>query len=364
VGGPGKTILETFRAIDARRFAMHLGVFAAGTESAETPFVRAARNYGMRVHVIRGFNQFDPTMIAGVIGLARRLAIDVIHAHEVKSDVIAWLAARFFDVRTVTTVHGWICNSRRQRLYAALDKRVLRGFDKVIAVSAPIRDELEKAGVRNGSLHLLHNAIVANRYQRLGRRGFLATLLEREHDGPVLAAIGRISPEKGQRQLVEALGILQQLDLRPITILAGDGPDREPVRHRICELGLSDRVFLPGYLPEPQLLLEETDLLVLPSHSEGLPNVALEALAMEVPVLATRVGGTPEIISDGETGRLVEPGSPEALASAIAEFLRDQRSWKEMAVRGRQVVESEFSFDARTRKLEAIYNAVSSGWPS
>jgi glycosyltransferase involved in cell wall biosynthesis len=123
-------------------------------------------------------------------------------------------------------------------------------------------------------------------------------------------------------------------------------------------------VFLPGYLSEPQLLLEETDLLVLPSHSEGLPNVALEALAMEVPVLATRVGGTPEIISDGETGRLVEPGSPEALASAIVEFLRDQRSWKEMAVRGRQVVESEFSFDARTRKLEAIYNAVSSGLPS
>ena len=98
--------------------------------------------------------------------------------------------------------------------------------------------------------------------------------------------------------------------------------------------------------------------MVLPSHTEGLPNAALEAFAMEVPVLATRVGGTPEVVTDGETGRLVPPHSPESLAAGIISFLDDPATWRRWTQQARRIVETRFDFKTRTSRLEAIYDEV------
>jgi glycosyltransferase involved in cell wall biosynthesis len=130
---------------------------------------------------------------------------------------------------------------------------------------------------------------------------------------------------------------------------------------RVRALGLSDVVRFLGYVDQPQRILEGTDLMVLPSHTEGLPNAALEALAMEVPVLATRVGGTPEVITDGETGRLVPARAPQQMADAIDEFLDDPALWKRMAQQGRVMVEQRFDFLARTRTMEHIYSELAPG---
>jgi glycosyltransferase involved in cell wall biosynthesis len=98
--------------------------------------------------------------------------------------------------------------------------------------------------------------------------------------------------------------------------------------------------------------------MVLPSHTEGLPNAALEAFAMEVPVLATRVGGTPEVVTDGETGRLVPAHSPESLAAGIISFLDDPATWRGFTRQARHTVEARFDFKSRTSKLEAIYDEM------
>jgi len=355
IGGPGKTILETFREIDIDRFRLHLGVFLTRHEGADTPFIRAARQYGMPVHVIRGFNQYDPRLIWRVAGLVKALDIDIVHAHEVKSDVIAYLSSRLHRVPIVTTLHGWIGNSVRQRVFIALDRRIVRRFDRVIAVSNGIRDEALATGLAAGSVRLVHNAIVLERYRRTGARGFLASLIGRTPSGPVVASIGRLSAEKGHADLIAALGLVVARGHKVCAVLAGDGPEQPKLREMIRALGLDDSVHLPGYVSHPERLLEETDLMVLPSHTEGLPNAALEALAMEVPVLATRVGGTPEVITDGETGRLVDARSPQALAEGIAAFLTDPVPWKRMAKAGRSMVERQFDFQARTRRMETIY---------
>ena len=241
---------------------------------------------------------------------------------------------------------------------------MVQQFDRVIAVSNQIKNELESAGARAGTLRLLHNAIVVERYQRTGRTGYLAELTGRQLCRPVIVSIGRISPEKGQMDLVEALGIVRAQGGKVSAILVGDGPDRARVWERVCELGLQDSVSLTGYLSNPERVLEEADLMVLPSHTEGLPNVVLEALAMQVPVLATSVGGTPEIVTEGETGRLVPPRSPEALAAAIRAFLTDPRPYKRMAEQGRTLVQEQFDFKTRTRRLESIYAELVSQSPS
>lgn len=359
IGGPGKTILETYRFIDSSRFELHLGVFLTNAERDDSPFITAARQLGMPVHLIRGVHQYDPRMIWRVARLVERLDIDILHAHEMKSDLIVYLSSLIRPVPTVTTLHGWIGNSLKQRLLIALDRRVARRFDLVIAVSGAIRDAFSNGDTPSNTV-LLHNAIVLDRYTRRGERGYLASLTGRPVAPPVITAVGRISPEKGTMDLVEAIGEIKTKGFTGMAVLAGDGPDRPRLSERIRALGLEGCVHLPGYVSQPQRILEETDLLVLPSHTEGLPNIALEALAMEVPVLATRVGGTPEVITDGETGRLVPPRSPASLAAAMMEFLADAAPWQRMAARGRARVENQFNFDTRTRKLEAMYAGLAS----
>lgn len=358
IGGPGKTILETHRAIDRGRFQLHLGVFLRHGEKEDSPFIAEAKRLDMPVHFIRGGYAYDFRMIGQVIDLVKAFQIDIVHAHEAKSDVIAYLTARFHSVPIVTTLHGWIGNSFKDRLFIKLDKRIVRGFDRVIAVSRRIEEELLAAGVAGKKLRMLHNAIVLERYRRTGKGGVLAEAIGRPVAGPVIASIGRLSTEKGHSDLVDAIGIVRSRGEKVSLVLIGDGPERPKLLQQIKALGLQEVVHMPGYIQEPQRLLEEIDLLVLPSHTEGLPNAALEALLMEVPVLATEVGGTPEVITDGETGRLVPARSPEKLAEGIQEFLAAPESWKRMASRGKDMVKMNFDFRARTRKLEAIYDEM------
>ncbi len=361
IGGPGKTILETFRAIDQCRFQLHLGVFLRRGEAQDSPFIKEAKRIGMPVHFIMGGHQYDPRMIVKVNEVVRNEKIDIVHAHEVKSDVIAYLASRLQSIHIVTTLHGWIGNSRKDRALIALDKRIARGFDRVIAVSRQIEKELLEAGVSKDKLRILHNAIVVEKYQRTGSRGVLQEAVGRPIESPVIASVGRLSAEKGHADLLEAVALVRKAGHKVSLVLIGDGPERPNLVQRIQDHGLQEVVHLPGYVQAPQRLLEEVDLMVLPSHTEGLPNAALEALLMEVPVLATRVGGTPEVITDGETGRLVAPRSPSELADGILEFLASPESWKQMARRGKKMVETHFDFRARTRKLEAIYEEVLRG---
>ncbi len=357
IGGPGKTIIETYNAIDPRRFQLHLGVFATRNEAGDTPFITAARQAGMPVHLLRGYNQYDPVLVWRIVELVRRLNVDILHAHEVKSDVLAWLAARRRHVPIITTLHGWIGNSWKQHWLNALDRRVVRAFERVVVVSQQMWDQVAADGYHPGQLCLLHNAIVLDKYRRSGCRDLLERLgfpITR----PLLSCIGRLSDEKGQADLIEAIAICRKQGTRVSLALAGDGPARATLAARVQSLGLDDAVHFLGYVDRPQDVLEASDLAVLPSHTEGLPNAALEALAMEVPLLATRVGGTPEVVVDGEHGMLVEPRSPRALADGILDFLENRQRWREMAVRGRQRVEQQFNFQVRTRALESIYEAM------
>jgi glycosyltransferase involved in cell wall biosynthesis len=359
IGGPGKTIVETQRFIDRERFALQVAVFRTRTETGETPFTRACAEAGLPVHEVRGHNQYDPLMIGRLARLVTRERIDIVHAHESKSDLLACLASPLHGAKTMTTLHGWVGNSRKQRLLIGLDRRVVGRFDRVIAVSGRIREQVLAAGARPERVTLLHNAIVTERYRRTGRRGQLAEVLGYPAPpAPVLVTIGRLSREKGHADFLEALGQIAREGQAFSAVLIGDGPERANLERQATALGIRDRTHFPGYIARPERVLEEVDLMVLPSHTEGLPNVVLEALMMETPVLATRVGGTPEILTDGESGRLVPSQQPAALAAALIDFFRAPEAWRAMARQGRAVVEARFDFGQRTRQLEAIYTEL------
>ena len=364
VGGPGKTILESFKAIDRDRFDVRLGIYLTENETGDTPFIRAARDCGMPVHIVRGYNQYDPRLIHRTAKLIRDEGIDIVHAHEVKSNAVAYLASFLRRVGLVTTSHGWIANSARQRALVALDRRLAPRFDRIIVVSAEIREQLLQSGASSDTVRLVHNGLVLANYRRTGQRGALATLIGRSLKGPVITSIGRLSREKGHADLLDAVASVVATGQQCSLVLAGDGPERAALEEQTRQRGLTDTVHFLGYVARPQLVLEEADLMVLPSHTEGLPNAVLEALAMGVPVLATAVGGTPEVVSDGHTGRLVPPSAPQLLAREMLDFMSRRDVWRRMAECGKQVVERDFDFAARTRKMEQLYDELMVSQPS
>jgi glycosyltransferase involved in cell wall biosynthesis len=355
IGGPGKTILETYRAIDHSRFDLQLGLFRSVGDRADTPFLEAARSIGMPIHEVRARGPYDPALIWRLAALVRERRFDIVHPHEASSDVITYCMRAIHRVPVVSTAHGWIGNSPKQRFMIDLDKRVLRRFDRVIAVSEKMQRDLIDARVPAAKVTLLHNAIVLEQYRRTNERGALDALVGRTLPRPVLVSIGRLSPEKGYADLVDALALVAARGRHLTAVLAGDGPSRVDLAARIQAAGLHEWVHLPGYVQQPARLLQDADLMVLPSHTEGLPNAVLEAFAMEVPVLATSVGGTPEVVTNGVTGRLVPAHSPESLAAGIVSFLDDPATWRRWAQQGRRTVETQFDFKTRTRKLETIY---------
>jgi glycosyltransferase involved in cell wall biosynthesis len=173
--------------------------------------------------------------------------------------------------------------------------------------------------------------------------------------------VGKLVPRKGVDTLVEAMGILAERDVpAPLLVVAGIGELRESMEARAAELGISGRIRFLGKIPHEDvpLAMAAGDVFVLPSLSEGLPTVVCEAMSCGRPVVATAVDGTPEIVRDGETGFLVPPRDPEALAGALARVLDDPALAARMSYRADVIAAERYTWEANARDMERIYSAV------
>jgi glycosyltransferase involved in cell wall biosynthesis len=178
-------------------------------------------------------------------------------------------------------------------------------------------------------------------------------------DGDVaIGHVGRISPEKGVVQLVEAFKRVVAEFPSSRLIIAGDGPDIGRARRAAAAPGLPARVAFLGYREDIEAVYGALDLFVLNSATEGLPNAILEAMAFGVPVVATAVGGTPELVRDMETGLLIPPSDPAALATAIGSVLRDRVAAAERVRRARELVEREFDMVRLSHSVNETYRRV------
>jgi glycosyltransferase involved in cell wall biosynthesis len=178
------------------------------------------------------------------------------------------------------------------------------------------------------------------------------------HYGPVIACVARLTADKGHRDLIAGLPALASCFPAVSLLLAGEGPLRETLAKQAANLGVGERVLFLGHVADVRSVLAAADVFVLPSYREGLPNAVLEAMAMGVPVVATDTDGTAEAVLDGETGCLVPPGDPEALARAVTRILEDD-SAREALLRGaRQLVSARFDTERAVEELEVLLRRV------
>jgi sugar transferase (PEP-CTERM/EpsH1 system associated) len=245
-------------------------------------------------------------------------------------------------------------NRRRNRLRRALSPMV----DRYVAVSDDLSHWLtEKVSIPTRKVITIPNGVDSTRFSGIGRseaRRRLGIL----PDHVVVGTVGRLDPVKDQASLVKAFATLRPTRPAALLIIVGDGPCRMELTNLVSDLGLGDRVLLLGERQDIPELMATMDVFVLPSIAEGMSNTVLEAMATGLPVVATRIGGNPELIEDGLTGRLVPPLEMAELASAIDGYLDDAhlRALHGKASRHRAV--ERFDLAVMARAYENLYDTV------
>jgi glycosyltransferase involved in cell wall biosynthesis len=290
---------------------------------------------------------------AAIAQLCRELRPDVVHTHGYRPDLVDASVARRLGVSVVTTVHGFTGGGWRDRAYEWLQCRAFRRFDAVIAVSRPLVARLQSAGVPASRLHEVRNAWspAAPLLDRDAARRALG--LPRE--GFAIGWLGRLSREKGPDVFVAALPYLEDL---PLTAsIVGDGAMRRSLQAQADTLRLNGRIRWHGLVPDGARVLPAFDVCVLSSRTEGTPMVLFEAMAAEVPIVATTVGGVPDVVSPREAV-LVPSDDPVALAATIRDIYRHAGPAQERARAARARLEREFAVAPWLARYEAIYRQV------
>ncbi len=282
----------------------------------------------------------------------------MLFCHGYKANLVGRLAARRLAIPAVAVSRGWTGESWKVRLYEALDRRHLRFMDCVVCVSAAQAAKVYRAGVRPGRIRVIHNAVDPARFSRPDPRG--RDELQALFPAPrelLIGAAGRLSPEKGFEVLAAAAPRVLRSHPGVGFIHFGEGSCRPQVERRIAAGGVGESFILGGFRTDLDRLLPHFDLLVLPSYTEGLPNIVLEACAAGVPVVATAVGGTPEVLGPAG-GILMPPGNPRALAAAINGALARGAALRDLGEAGRRYVREHFSFAAQARHYEELLSEL------
>jgi L-malate glycosyltransferase len=294
--------------------------------------------------------------IARVAALIRSERIRIVHATDFNTNLLALAAGRLAGAKVIVSrVDLGHLRAGFGKWHREAEKWNARHADLVVANAEAVREVcIREERCEPARVVVVRNGIDLPLFDALAQRPLQASLPIGEGDVAV-AVIGNLWPVKGHRTLVEAAARLVDLLPRAKFLCAGEGPERQFLESRIAELGLSDRVFLLGHRLDVPAVLSRAHAACLCSSAEGLSNALMEAMAARLPVVATSVGGNPELIRTGENGVLVPAGDADALAAALWQVLRDGERAREMGVRGRARVEAELTLTKMAEGHGALY---------
>ena len=360
-GGPDKTILNSPRFLAQAGYPTLCAYkHPPGDPGFEQLRAKAAL-WQAPLLSVHDRGPWDWRVVPELLNICRREKVAIWHGHDYKSNALGLLLRRFWRMHLITTVHGWVHQTRRTPLYYWVDRLCLPRYERVVCVSEDLRERCLACGVPADCCALIENAIDTAEFSRRlpaaeakGRAGVPPSRF-------VIGAVGRLSAEKGLDLLIRSVAQLLKQGRDVELLIAGEGDQKPALLALIAELGVGDRVRLLGYRADTRELYQAMDVYALSSYREGLPNVLLEAMALEVPVVATRIAGVPRLIRDGENGLLVEPGDPEGLTRALTRLLDDDGLRSRLGRAGRRTIEAGYSFDVRMQKFRALYDQLLGG---
>jgi glycosyltransferase involved in cell wall biosynthesis len=354
-GGPEKQILG--HIVSSRNYRHAVITFIDGPTKNELSEKCIEAN--IHVYSLKARNAFDPLIVVKLRRAIVSLAPSLICSHGYRSTILLTLATIGMKIPIVAFARGFTAENAKVAFFEFWERRTLSGLFGIICIFEAQQRQLERMGVHAKKWWTIHNAVAV--FEGAGD-----PLVEKQlrkslgilEDGALIVCAGRLSPEKGQKDLLQAIPMIRGSDRKVCFVICGDGPCRESLEQEAANLGISDRVRFVGFRRDLLEIFRIMDLLVLPSYTEGLPNVILEAFSCAKPVVATQVGGVPEIVENGRNGLLIPPGRPDLLAQAVEKCLSSNDFMESMGRSGRNLIISKFSFEEQTRKLESVYKEI------
>lgn len=290
-------------------------------------FLSALETAGIPIHIIPERCAGDPRVVPRLLDLIDFARPDIIQTHNSKSHFLLRATGFSRRVRWIAFHHGFTARDRRDRFYNHIGRWALRGAPRVVTVCRAFALDLSHAGVPASRISIRHNMVEPFVPPPPGELLALRRRLAIPPEARVLLAVGRLSAEKGHADLLETVALLRAAG-HPgaiCLVVVGEGPEGHALEQRCAALNLSGSVIFTGQQAGIAPYYGIADIFVLPSHSEGSPNVLLEAMAAGLPIVATAVGGTPELVSNEDSALLVECRNPRALSSAIGRLLEDRQ---------------------------------------
>lgn len=336
-GGLEKLLVEFARHTDPGRFKLHF--VSLGDRGTVADEIEQA---GWEVTAIKQPRGIRPTMVWRLADLFRRDGADVVHAHNLRPLIYCAPAAMLAGAKVLHTRHGQQYGAGRR---AAAQLRLAASLAEcVVCVSAEGAALSRMQGVAAGKIRTIHNGIDISRFAYTGPKA----------GGPAVM-IGRLSPDKNVENLLRATAILIRQEPGFRLDIAGDGPCMVPLRELTRSLGLEGCVRFLGEVRDVAALLGRASMFVLPSKTEGISLTLLEAMSRGLPVIATRVGGTIEVIEEGKSGLMAAAKSPADLAAAMLRVYREPARAAEMGRAAHERVTADFDVRGMVRKYEACY---------
>lgn len=322
------------------------------------------RARGITVEVLWRQDGFDPGVSWRLARLCRRDAVDLLHAHQCTPWFYAALSRLWYRrPRLLLEEHGRFHPEADKPLRRLVNRLLIAPLThRFVAVSRDIRRRLVRyEGLRAADIDVVYNGIRPLTRLSADERMALRRELGWSDDDVVVGTVGRFDPIKNLPLLLRSAATVMAGQPRLALLLVGDGPERATVRALAESLGIAPRTVFTGYRPDARRVLQCLDLFVLPSFSEGTSMALLEAMACGIPVCVTDVGGNPEVVTDGETGRLVPSNDDAALADALADVMAAREKWQQMATKAYDLVSGRFSFERMLEEYDRIYRELAAG---
>lgn len=355
--GPGRTIIEVARGLKDRGFDIKIASFVTKLND-DSDYLNMARKGGLECVEIVESKTLDFTIIGQILEYNKQTPIDLIHTHDLRSNIYGLLAAKKLKLPIITTAHGWVANTFKRKAEIFLDKLLLAYFfDAVITVSDQTQQKLKRLRPYSKHLVTVRNALQTQHYH-IEDTNKIRNSLKITKETPLIAKIGRLSPEKRQEFLISAVKQLvdEGYDFRLLVI--GIGPDEDMLRQKVYTLGLSGIIIFAGFIKDMLPVYSELDLVVQTSSTEGMPNVVLESMLMRVPVIATDVGGTSEIIDSEKVGTLIEPDNKQQLVNELRSFLDNSEKYRQKIDQAEQRIRDEFDSAIRLDRMAEVYSKM------
>lgn len=354
LGGPGKGLLQFLRSGGFELCEPVIADFV--TESgSESEFARVMRLSGANVAELRQRKKFDMDLVDQAQSIIKSEGCQILQSHGYKSHVLCALLGRRMRLPWVAFVHGWTSENMKMHCYRIVEMGLVTLATRVVAVSEALGKRLP--GIAQRKMTIIPNAVDPAELNDSSGRD-VRQELGIPGEALVVGVVGRLSPEKGQIFFLRALAQTRRSVPNAVGVFLGDGQDRAMLEAEAAKLGLAGTVYFTGHVSGLGDYYRAMDLVAMPSLSEGMPNVALEAMMFAKPVVASRVGGVPEVVIEGETGSMVKAGDAEALALALIHMLTSSSRMQAMGEAGRRRVLENFSPTVRVDRLLALYKQI------